>query len=194
MAREEYSVERIADRMEITDQLHIFCRGFDRRDWDMALGTYHDGAIDNHGSYNGTAVGFIEHSKKRHEHVLLSMHRVSNILIEFNGNDSALVESYVLAWQTLGPGNKDLRAELEKEGRIGVDEPLETLILLRYVDQFLRKNGAWKVQHRQLIFESSMRIPSESSGPRQDKGIRVMGKRDETDYLRVMRAELFGKA
>jgi hypothetical protein len=189
MPSDNYSIQRIADRMEIQDQLHLFSRGVDRKDWSLALSVYHPDATDNHGIYNGSAQGFIEHVKKRHETVLMSMHHLSNIIIEFVDADRALVESYCFAWQSLSPGNTDMRAAVERESGKS-DRPLELLMVSRYVDQFTRKNGAWRIQERQVVSESSMKVTPEATGPNMGN-VMEKGRRDESDFLMAMRHKLF---
>ena len=188
MRSADYSPERIADRVEIQDRLHQFVRGIDRRDWALALSVYHEDATDNHGIYNGSAQGFIAFTKKRHETVLMSMHRLSNIIIEFTDLDSALVESYGLNWQALSVANSDMRAATEPTGEKN-ELPLEVLSATRYVDQFTRRNGAWRIQERQVIFESSMKVTAEATGPNM-AAVMTMGRRDESDFLMTLRAKL----
>lgn len=192
MSDTNYSIERIADRMEIQDRLHMFSRGVDRRDWPLALSVYHDGAIDHHGIYEGPARGFIEFVKKRHETVLLSMHHLSNIIIEFAGKDSAVVESYCFAWQSLSPDNTDMRAVVDRQNGLN-DRPLELLMVSRYVDHFTRRSQVWRIQERTVVFESSMKVTAEATGP-DVRGAMEQGRRDENDCLWLLRAKLLTSA
>jgi hypothetical protein len=186
---EAYSIRRIADRMEIQDCIHKFARAVDRRDWALARSVYHEDAVDDHGIYNGPAENFIEFTKKRHETVLMSMHHVSNITIEFDGDNRALVESYVFAWQSLSPSNADMRAAVDKHTTAG-DQPLEMLMIARYVDVFTYKNEAWRIQYRQLVYESSMKVIPEATGPDVGNTMKK-GRRDHSDPLYILRGELF---
>jgi hypothetical protein len=188
MSNTEYSLERIADRIEIQDRLYQFSRGVDRRDWALALSVYHDDAIDNHGIYSGDPKGFIEFTKKRHETVLLSMHHLSNILIEFIDPGAALVESYCFAWQSLSPENRDLRVGIDRQGV--TERPIELLMISRYIDIFTKKNDSWRIQERNVIYESAMQVTEDATGP-DVAGIMERGRRDESDLLWEMRRKLF---
>ena len=188
MSNSEYSPERIADRMEIEDRLHQFSRGVDRRDWALALSVYHEDAVDHHGIYNGDAKGFIEFTKRRHETVLISMHHLGNILIEFSGRDAALVESYCFAWQSLSSKNQDIRIALDRMG--ATTRPMELLMISRYIDLFSRKNNSWRIQERNVVYESAMRVTEDAAGP-DVSGVMEMGCRTEGDLLWKMRSKLF---
>jgi hypothetical protein len=109
MENGQYSPRRIADRLEIVDRLYQFAHRVDRKDWDLVREVYHSNGGDHHGTFNGSAIEFGEFTRKRHENVLSSMHHLTNVLSEFIDDDTALVESYLIAWQSVGPGGEDLR-------------------------------------------------------------------------------------
>jgi hypothetical protein len=89
-------LDELEARTEIADTLKRFIRGIDRKDWALALSTYHDDATDEHGFFNGRADKFLEIVAQKHEHQEHSMHVISNMLIEFTARDRALVETYCL--------------------------------------------------------------------------------------------------
>src|SRR5262249_45056643 len=76
-------LDELEARTEIGDTLKRFVRGIDRKDWALALSTYHDDAVDEHGFFNGRADKFLEIVAQKHEHQHHSMHVISNMLIEF---------------------------------------------------------------------------------------------------------------
>lgn len=188
MRDENYSPERIADRMEIQDRLMQFSRGVDRKDWDLALSVFHDGAMDHHGIFSGAAPDFIAFARQRHETVTMSMHHLPNILIEFLGPDTALVETYIFAWQALSPDNKDMRAIMASQGEQS-DRPIETIMVSRYVDHFERKAGRWGIQERHVVYEAGMKVTADAAGP-DVSGVMDLGRRDEEDMLYRLRDKL----
>lgn len=191
MSEQVYSLERIADRMEIQDRLYQFARGVDRRDWQLALSVYHDDAVDRHGVFNGPAAEFIEFLKQRHGSVVRSMHRINNVIIEFTASGDALVESYGLTWQALSQDSTDVRVASDRKDGTGDSRPMEMISLARYVDLFRKKNGTWRIQDRQIVYESSMKILPDSLGADMS-AVMEMSRRDEEDYLVKMRRNLLG--
>ena len=87
----------LADKQEITEVLYRYARAVDRKDFDSVALCYFDDAIDNHGGYIGTVDGLIEDMKLRHKTIDSSIHCISNILIDVNG-DVAQCESYCLCF------------------------------------------------------------------------------------------------
>ena len=188
MVKDDYSLERMRDRMEIQDQLMRFSRGVDRKDWGLALSAYHDNAVDNHGIFNGSAADFVEFTRKRHESVLMSVHHLTHILIDFIGVDTALVESYLLGWQAVSPGGNDpIAAKREEEGQS--NRPVEMIASCRYVDHFERRNGRWAIQERNVVYESGMTVISDIAGP-DVRGTIELGRRDDQDISFKLRAKL----
>jgi hypothetical protein len=118
------------------------------------------------------------------------MHHLSNILIEFIGPDTALVESYCFAWQSLSTENRDLRVAIDPEGM--TTRPIELLMISRYVDVFTRKGNAWRIQERNVIYESAMKVTEDATGP-DVAGIMEKGRRDESDFLWKTRMKLLAE-
>ena len=145
MASSHFSnfVDELRARTEIEDALKIFIRGIDRQDWKLALSTYHDDAIDEHGFFSGPAKDFLMACEKVHVHQDHSMHLMTNFLIEFLAADKALVETYCLVFQRF-----DRNADGVPAGGAGVRK----LATARYVDRFEQRGGAWKVAHRRIVF------------------------------------------
>ncbi|HEY1506919.1 MAG TPA: nuclear transport factor 2 family protein [Stellaceae bacterium] len=147
-------LDELQARTEITDTLLRFIRGIDRQDWALARSTYHDDALDEHGFFTGPPDDFLKLVKRMHEHQLHSMHVMSNMLIEFEAADRALVETYCLVFQRFGPGAPGVAA-----GSPGVRK----MATARYLDRFEKRRGEWRVAHRRLIFgdtqEFSLDVP-----------------------------------
>lgn len=55
----DYSPERIADRMQIQDCMYRWCRSVDRLDFDLMKTVFHPDATDAHGAYDGGVDGLM---------------------------------------------------------------------------------------------------------------------------------------
>jgi hypothetical protein len=136
-------IDEMQARVEIEDCIKRFIRGIDRQDWDLALSTYHEGAIDEHGFFNGPAAEFMRVCARAHVNQQHSMHLMTNSLIEFLAADKAMVETYCLVFQRFGA---------EEKGVAPGSKGLRKLATARYLDTFEQRSGAWRVAHRKMIF------------------------------------------
>ena len=136
-------LEELEARTAIQDCLNRFARAVDRQDWKAARECYHDGAFDDHGFFKGPPDAFLAHIEKLHAVQEHSMHFNTNVLFEFQAKDRAFVETYVLVLQRF----KDRRVTASA----------------RYLDRFEKRNGAWRVAHRTLVFGDM--VPDTTSEP-----------------------------
>jgi hypothetical protein len=143
-------IDELQARTEIADTVLRFVRGIDRQDWALARSTYHDDAIDEHGFFNGPPDEFLALVERMHAHQQHSMHVMTNMLIEFEAADRALVETYCLVFQRFGPGAAGV-----KPGAAG----LRKIATARYLDRFEKRHGAWRVARRTLIFGDNQEFP-----------------------------------
>ncbi|MDA0342084.1 MAG: nuclear transport factor 2 family protein [Proteobacteria bacterium] len=178
---------QIADRLEIQDNMARYARGVDRRDWDRVRAVFHPDAHDDHGEYKGGVDGFIEWVTKRHANIAQSMHFLGNCLIEFADDDTALVETYYIAMQRLDEDAGSALTLLVEGGGSAPSGAVDVDILGRYIDQFERRDGAWKVARRVVAFDS-IRTHPVSSGPLNPDW--ALARRDDKDPVFQMRAAL----
>ncbi|ORM08186.1 nuclear transport factor 2 family protein [Prescottella equi] len=132
----------LIDKQEITEVLYRYARAVDRKDFDRVADCYFPDAIDNHGGYIGTVAGLIEDMKSRHATIDSSLHYVTNVLIDLDG-DTADVESYCLCYLRQAPavaGGPQSRATVK----------------CRYVDRFERRDGPWRIADRIVVFDESV--------------------------------------
>lgn len=137
------ALQVLLDKQEIYEVLMRYCRGVDRCDEQLLRSVYHPDAMDDHGLYKGTASGFVEWVIKTHRLMKRKFHSVANVLIEVDG-DVAFSEAYWTAYIRSGPEGQE--TDLISTGR--------------YIDCFERRNGAWKIAHRQLVFDFTHRQPA----------------------------------
>jgi len=129
----------IADRLAIQDILHCHSRALDRLDAELLKGCYWPQAAVDYGAYKGPAHDFADLVMPalagQYE---LTRHCVGNTLVELHG-DRALAESLVTAGHLLH----------------GAAE--EMLFGGRYLDRLEKRDGRWKLLHRQVVMDWSRR-------------------------------------
>jgi hypothetical protein len=127
-------LQALLDREAIRECLHRYCRGIDRADEAALRSAYWDDATDCHGSWNGSAAGFIDQALQRLRLGGRRVHQVSNVSIELH-EDRAAVESCFLALQA------------------PAGSPRQTFLCGRYVDRFERRHGEWRIAARTVVYD-----------------------------------------
>ena len=165
---------RLADRIQIQDCLFRYARGVDRKDWNLVRSAYHADAHDDHGEYKGGVEGFIESLARRHSTIEQSLHLIGNVVIEFDAEDSALVEAYFTTHQRDAPLPDHTSVEVEAIGR--------------YIDRMVRRGGDWRIARRTVVLEVLRRHPAREGGGLPDGWVRA--RRDGHDPLEISRRAL----
>jgi hypothetical protein len=153
MSDDQFSLDRVRDRLEIQHRLTQFCRAVDRLDLDALREVFHVDAYDDHGLYKGGVDGFIEYLRNRHKTIEYSSHHLSNIHVEFVDSTNAFVESYFLIWQSVTQESSVFEA-----GSVEGDS-FEVLSSGRYTDHFTFKDGRWAIKSRVVVLGSATRAP-----------------------------------
>lgn len=143
------ALARVIDQQQIRDVIYRYCRGIDRRDYDLVRACYHPDATDDHGDFRGGVEDFIAYVQRGLPRFERTMHFIGNLLVEPDG-DRARVESYAVAYHRL----RESRTKPERDFVIG----------LRYVDDFTRRDRAWRIGARVCVFEWSRTDPVEGGG------------------------------
>jgi hypothetical protein len=180
--------DRQQDRREIEACLLRYTRGVDRKNWDLVRSAYHTDAFDDHGNYKGGIDGFIESLIRRHQTIEQSMHVVSNMTIAFASADTALVETYFITHQRISAEAGDARLGYLRGQPIGPDQAVETEVVGRYVDRMARRDGAWRIQRRTVVFEVSRGQPAPAGGGLQSHW--ALSRRDGNDPLEIAQREM----
>lgn len=162
-------IAELMARVKIQDALLRYARGVDRKDWDMVRGSFHPDAIDSHGEFLGNSEEFIDWVTRRHAKIPFSVHFLGNCLIDFLGDDAAAVETYFIAMQ---------RRETAQNGAPATGTDVE--IFGRYCDRFEKRDGAWKIAGRKVVYDGSRTQPS-TDHLRDPVGI--AGRRDASDTV-----------
>ncbi|MGE0880786.1 MAG: nuclear transport factor 2 family protein [Acidimicrobiia bacterium] len=133
------SFEQLIDESAIRDVLFRYCRGIDRRDFDLVRACYHPDAYDEHGDYRGDVDGFIEHCRAGLARYEMTQHSISNILIDFSADRlAAVTEAYTNAFHRLPASRTKPRRDF--------------FVALRYVDRFEKRAGQWAIAKRSCVF------------------------------------------
>ncbi len=136
----EKDLQQLLDEHAIRKVLMRYCRGIDRRDFDLVRSCYHTDGTDNHGTYQGSIAGFIDYLRAELPRYEQTMHVVANVLIELEG-ECAWSEAYTIA-------HHRLHATATKPHR-------DYTVGLRYVDRFERREDRWAIVDRQCVFSWS---------------------------------------
>ena len=155
----------LRDHEDIRQAMYAYARGIDRGDAALLEPSFHDDATDDHGSFKGdkaTALANFARSAASKE-TTASVHHIGNILIDLRG-DEAHVETYFMASQ-----RRDLDGKAFTRMRVG-----------RYFDQFVRRDGQWRVLNRRVIDDWS-RLDEVIATAREVGATNNHGTRDSTD-------------
>lgn len=127
----------LADQMALQRLLVLYCRGCDRRDFELVRSLYHDDAVDDHGAmFKGGPDAFVAWLPQAMSRWDLTIHSISNSLFVIDG-DRAEGEHLVRAWHRTHPPRRQ-----------------EYIVHGRYLDRYERRDGAWKFLHRSLVFDA----------------------------------------
>lgn len=127
----------IADKIEIRDMLHRYCRGLDRMDRELALSVFHpDSELDYGASFRGSGAAFVAWVWEAHARVTRHSHNITNCYIEVDV-DQAASESY---------SHMIMRMETP-EG------PMILQSNGRYLDEWVRHEGRWVILKRRSVHE-----------------------------------------
>src|SRR3954454_14616657 len=124
----------LVEERAIRTVLLRYCRGIDRMDHELVRSCYHDDAIDDHGTFRGTADEYVEWAFRLLAKYESTMHVVANMLIEPADGDTdlAFAETYGIAFHH--SADPDPRRNL--------------VIGFRYVDRFERRGGPQEAEWR----------------------------------------------
>jgi hypothetical protein len=135
------NVDQLIAREEIRDVMRRYARGVDRFDLEAVRSCYHPDATDERGPYQGDLDGFIAYlqSVTGLPMFLCTMHLVTDQVIAVT-DGHAVSESLTFAYHRL---------------------PDEHYLLgIRYLDDFERRAGEWRIARRKVAYDWSIRQPA----------------------------------
>jgi ketosteroid isomerase-like protein len=153
-------LRQLLDKQAITDRLLDYARGVDLIDTDLIASVFHDDANLDYGTmFNGTGAEFADFIAAVHPTMETTSHHLSNVTVTVDG-DHAGSETYVIMLGRMKSPDGDLS---------------DTLSRGRYLDQWQRRDGQWRVSSRQYLHSADDTRPVGSAG------FPVLGSRDLTD-------------
>ncbi len=156
---------QIADRLAIMDVLHQHCRGLDRGDATLLQSCYWSDAEVDYGSYRGPATAFADLVVQAlASSYQLTRHCIGNTLVQRDG-DTARCESYVDA------------------AHLSLDGSAEMRFAGRYLDLLQRRDGEWRMLHRQVVVDWCHTAPIEDERDADAFSDLARGRNDTSDPL-----------
>ncbi len=143
-------IENLLAKQAITELINKYPRGLDRGDRELLLSLAHPGAKMRFGNRDFPSwEAYVDWLIKAHDDMTGNNHRITNILIEING-DRAVSES---------TGTATLL--VPKEGNPNLYE--ERWMHSRYLDTWSRRNGKWALDGRQTVadYRRVLDVPAE---------------------------------
>jgi hypothetical protein len=155
------TLTRLADKSEIQEALLRYCRGVDRRDWDLVRAAFFEDCVDDHAEFKGKRDDFVAWLSERHSTpgFVKSTHVLGNCLIEFASDNVAIVETYFVAKLVLAPDAGGHRKMLLDAKNAESAQDISVEVLGRYVDRFEKRQGAWRIARRCTVFDSMQSKP-----------------------------------
>ena len=190
----------LLDKQEIEEVVLRYCRGIDRRDFELVRGCYHADARDHHGSFSGSVDEYIAWVDKLTARYRWSMHLIANVFIELGEADIAACETYgvslhrsVYAAEASAASAAAAKNQPPQSTRPAqtLEDPKPYMNLatgFRYLDRFERRAGAWKIAERTAVGEWSMKVPRDTWWDIPET--QLSGKRDKSDALYALLASL----
>lgn len=144
LAPEEYA--RLMDHLErdaIRDVVVRYARGADRLDEELTRGAYWPDGYDNHGLFRGNAQEFVTWARQLGSGLPGLQHLLGQSFIEIDGG-RAMCETYFLCCEARSPR----------------ETPTDELAVLggRYVDRLEKRDGIWKIEHRDVVIDWSANL------------------------------------
>lgn len=162
----ETQLQALWDHQQIEKLLATYCRGIDRCDQELLKTVYWPDAIEEHGLFDGKAWDFADFIVPMLKGMKVTMHSISNTLIELDG-ERAAAETYVVAYHLVD----------EADG-----SQTDLIVGGRYLDRFERRNGEWRIAKRTFVLDWNQ---NQKATAIWDSGLyaalKVRGRNDKRD-------------
>lgn len=160
------AINALLDKDALRELAMRYARAIDRHDPDLLRTVYHDDATDSHGAaFTGSAATFIEQLPGIMAGYELTAHYIINTSYRLDG-DRADGELYFIAYhRTLHPTSQHIT------------------VTGRYLDNYERRAGQWKIARRQLVWDSLVATAVAPSDAAQLATLGIVGgKADDFSY------------
>lgn len=143
-AAEREQLRILIAKQELYENMVRYCRGMDRKELDLMKSTFWPESTEDHGMYVGLSHDFCEWAcSVQQEASYKASHYVTNMLIEFNGDQAKRETAFIYMKVPTEGGPTDV-------------------LCGRYRDLCERRNGAWKVLARTCVWDAAQRLAPEA--------------------------------
>lgn len=181
------TMEELAARESIREVIHRYARAIDRLDESLLRSVFHPDSLHNHfyegpssdparassgdepGDFVAFAFGLLSTFKRTH-------HQMGNILIAFEGNSVAHVETYFTAYHLMRAKGDTLAGPNAHDGE------MDYFVGGRYVDRFESRGGCWAIAQRTGLTDW-MRLEPACGEGMADLPTAFVGQRHPEDFL-----------
>lgn len=129
-------------------------RLLDRADWDQIHNLFHSDARDEHGLFGGSVAEIRTWLEERAPAIEQSFHQIGQVIIDFVGEDAAIVETYVTAWFRYRASAERLAAEYLSDELASGGRAVNVVMPGRYIDRVERRAGIWRIARRRTVYEA----------------------------------------
>lgn len=164
-------LEVLLDKQAITEVLYRYCRGCDRADEQTLRSCFHPDSQHRHGGFTGTSADFCTLSMQIVTPLKACKHMLSNVLIQVAG-DEATSECHYLAYHR------------EVDRKTGAEQDFTTGG--RYIDQFQRREGEWRIASRLGLIDFERYMPPADRHLRKLPADRRGGKFPDDEWYRLL--------
>ena len=156
--------EDLVARRDIYAVLTRHSRSLDRCDLDLMRSVYWPDGTDSHGAFDGNAADFAEFIiREIQEWFEVTMHGLMNVHMEIAG-DRAATETYLFAYHKVRANKADDifgSRYMQAYGGKGLDPEHHSFYFGgRYLDQFERRDGEWRILPRKVVMDWNDNHPS----------------------------------
>ena len=142
------SVDELIAHHEIRNVLFLSCRGLDRRDRKLLERVYHPDARHSHGDlWEGLGYEYAQRvaASEQPSAGITGQHHITNVVIQIDAATAA-AESYYISMHAESEAQSGARHFITVGGR--------------FLDRFEKRAEEWKIAHRHVLLDWSLRIPS----------------------------------
>ncbi len=179
------AISELADREEIRQVMYKFFRATDRRDRALARSVFWEDGHCESGESRWMPSNLSEEFGARFERDFEStIHYMANMIFEMKG-DVAVVETYAIACHLLSSRPEDVLDVVgpTRFAELDTSKRHEWWMGLRYISQFEKRDGTWRIKIHRYISEWTKVVPYEGNAPGEGylAFIPLTGRRDRED-------------
>lgn len=137
-------IEKLLALNEIRELSATYARGLDRLERDLVRSVFHDDATTHYGSFTGGPDAMADMAMTALASHGANQHLVGQINVEFDSDTLAHGEVYFIGYH-----------RIFRDGA-----PFDLMISGRYADEYVKREGVWKMSHRAEIVDWTRTDPA----------------------------------